>query len=518
MSMPFTRLIVSMALAGAAVSSLQACGAAAKTGSVRPPAPPIIADPATSAPRGTLLAAPTRTGSFNPVSFKVHMMTFDGYGTLVGNLAGPLLCGIDIYHFKYSTVGAANEATTATGAIMVPTGERAECSGARPVVLYGHGNTRELAANMADLRVDAPLGGTALMAATLYASQGYVVVAPNYAGFDTSNLGYHPKHIADQQSKDLYDALTAARSALPSLAPAISQNGKLFITGFSEGGYAAMATHRAFQAAGIAVTASSPQAGNYAESVDLEMMLGAPGQMDNLAGAGLDEMLRYISKFTSWQKAYGNIYSTPSDLYPAAYATGIESLVPSALGSKALKSKLPTFLLANDMPHYSGLSAAQKAFFGSPEQSLLKTSYLTKIQADIAARPCPVTSPGAPLDCAPTHPARQAWLRNDLRTWVPASPMLMCGGKGDPVVGVHNTSLTMAYFASHGVNPGIVTVLDIESAALPGDPHALAKETFSQIRKDLSRTNSPEAIMSMYHWVIAYPACSVAARDFFNRF
>ena len=33
---------------------------------------------------------------------------------------------------------------------------------------------------------------------------------------------------------------------------------------------------------------------------------------------------------TSYQKAYGNIYSTPSDVYSATYATGIETLLPSA--------------------------------------------------------------------------------------------------------------------------------------------------------------------------------------------
>jgi len=56
--------------------------------------------------------------------------------------------------------------------------------------------------------------GEALIMAAVFASQGYIVVAPNYAGYDSSTLPYHPYLVADQQSKDMIDALTAARSAL----------------------------------------------------------------------------------------------------------------------------------------------------------------------------------------------------------------------------------------------------------------------------------------------------------------
>ena len=30
------------------------------------------------------------------------------------------------------------------------------------------------------------------MIAAMYAAQGFIVVAPNYAGYDISTLGYHP--------------------------------------------------------------------------------------------------------------------------------------------------------------------------------------------------------------------------------------------------------------------------------------------------------------------------------------
>src|SRR6185503_13783280 len=104
-----------------------------------------------------------------------------------------------------------------------------------------------------------------LTIAAVFAAQGYIVVAPNYAGYDTSSLGYHPYLNADQQSKDTIDALTAARTALPvSSAPTVMDSGKLFVTGYSQGGFVAMATHKAMQAAGMTVTTSAPMSGPYA--------------------------------------------------------------------------------------------------------------------------------------------------------------------------------------------------------------------------------------------------------------
>src|SRR6202035_4486115 len=102
------------------------------------------------------------------------------------------------YHIEYSTVGGANEPTTASAALMVPTGLGAKCTGKSPIVLYAHGTTADRAFDMTDMS-----NAERLFLAALFASQGYIVVAPNYAGYDTSTLPYHPYLIADQQSKDM---------------------------------------------------------------------------------------------------------------------------------------------------------------------------------------------------------------------------------------------------------------------------------------------------------------------------
>src|SRR5262249_26632728 len=151
------------------------------------------------------------------------------------------VCGVDFYHVQYNTVGGAGETTTASGALMVPTGSAASrWSGPRPIGLYSHGTSPDKNLNLAEVTQTNNTEG-ALIAA-MFAAHGFIVVAPNYVGYDTSSSSYHPYIVADQQSKDMIDALAASRSALPhTMAAATSDNGKLFITGYSQGGYVAMA-------------------------------------------------------------------------------------------------------------------------------------------------------------------------------------------------------------------------------------------------------------------------------------
>lgn len=229
-----------------AIKSIQALTLGAALAAILPgcggsPADRVLVD--TSAVRGALLQnPPARLLSLDAAAASTQLKQF---GTQLLNIAGAPKCGIDFHHIKYSTVGARGEPTTASGALLVPTGADPACSGKRPVLLYGHGSSFQRKLNMADITDSSNEGGTRIsMPAALYAAQGYIVVAPNYAGYDTSSLNYHPHHIADQQSKDMIDALAATRKALPRLPRPIGENGKLFITGYSEGGYVAMATHR----------------------------------------------------------------------------------------------------------------------------------------------------------------------------------------------------------------------------------------------------------------------------------
>jgi len=250
---------------------------------------------------------------------------------------------VDVYQLKYQTVGAKSESVTASGALMIPTGTDANCQGPRPLLLYAHGTSPSKTFNIADLAGSNNAEGLAV--AALFAAQGYIVVAPNYAGYDSSSLTYHAYLNADQQSKDMIDSLVAARSALPIAAtPSTTDNGKLFITGYSQGGYVAMATHRALQAQGSTVTASAPLSGPYALSAFGDAIF--EGQVNGDADVNL------VLLISGYQQAYGNIYSATTDVFEAPFATGIDTLLPSTTSVSDLRSqgKLPDDVVFNSTP------------------------------------------------------------------------------------------------------------------------------------------------------------------------
>ncbi len=75
---------------------------------------------------------------------------------------------------------------------MVPTGA-SSCHGARPIVEYAHGTNFDHNYNIANLADRSnPANSESLMIAAMYAANGYIVVAPNYVGYDTSSTSYHP--------------------------------------------------------------------------------------------------------------------------------------------------------------------------------------------------------------------------------------------------------------------------------------------------------------------------------------
>ena len=499
-------------------TTLSGCGGSGDSSPAAAPPPPPVID--NSGVRGSLIEnPPPRVISLDPAGVTAQVAAFGALGTQLANVAGTPKCGIDVHHFEYATVGAAGEKTTASGALMVPTGSDPACSGSRPLMMYAHGSSEVHGVDMTDLTPQAPYGITSIQIAALFVAQGWIVIAPNYAGYDTSTLTYHSHHIADQESKDMIDALSAARKSFAGLQHPVTDNGKLFLTGHSEGGYVTMATVRAMQQAGIAVTAASPSSGNYAESMGYEALVSTPGALDGISAVVPDDILKYAMQFTAWQKADGDLYQSPTEIYPAAYAPTMETIGPSDTPAATLvaQGKLPAYLLANDEPDYPSLSPAEQAHFGPPDQSLIKTSFLQAAIADAAANPCPATSTTEPLACTPTNAVRKAWHKNDLRTFAPTVPLLMCGGHGDSEVDFANTTLTYAYFQNHGAVVSALTALDVDSATTAGDPWAAAKAAFTAARNAVIAAGGDPASTDNYHF-LGQAACGVAARDFFKTF
>lgn len=505
-----------MAPVALAITVLAGCGGSGGGGSAGPTL-------SNSTDRGTLLASPpilvpipqadgTAQTSLQPAAFAASLEAASPGTTQV---TGVPKCAITTYYMKYATVGGKGEATDATGAIMVPSGSDPACTGPRPVLLYAHGTTTDKLFNMANLRDNKE----ASLVAAMYAAQGFIVVAPNYAGYDVSSLSYHPYLNAEQQANDMVDGLRAARKAFPAINA--SDSGKLFITGYSQGGHVAMATERAMQlnyASEFKVTALAGLSGPYATSLFLDAIFaGSP----NIGGTLFMPLIT-----TSVQKAYGNLYTSPSDIYTDTYATGIETLLPSTQTATQLiqGGKLPQLVLFGSDYAAAGLPGPSSSSFafGFGAGNLIKTSYRGAYLLDAQKNPCNV-NPASPLSCTPANALRQAAVKNDLRTYVPTVPVLLCGGNADPTVFFVNSQATAGFFAAKGSPAGAVTVLDVDSAPSGAtDPFAAAKVGFSQsktatINAAIKAGADPTAAVAQtYHGSLVPPFCNAAARGFFQ--
>ncbi|HEY5806381.1 MAG TPA: hypothetical protein VIT67_00345 [Povalibacter sp.] len=470
---------------------------------------------------------PTQLASLSEADLIARLTTGNG-STQVLQLFGEPSCHVDAHYLQYHTVGATGEATTASGALMVPSGSASECQGPRPILLYGHGTTTDKAANIADLTNTS--NGEGLLMAAVFASHGYIVVAPNYAGYDSSTLPYHAYLNADQSSKDMIDALAAARSALPtSTAPGTTDNGKLFITGYSQGAHVAMSTHRAMQAAGMTVTASAPMSGPYA--------LAAFGDAVFYGHVSGSAPLFLTMMITGYQRAYGNVYGATTDIFEARYASGIDTLLPTTVARSTLYSegKLPQYQLFNNTPPDPAYAAytppttpAELAWMfalGFGPDNLITNTYRLAYLNDAQANPdggWPNTTTGIPA-AAPGNTLRQAFKTNDLRNWTPTSPVLLCGGGEDPTVYYMNTQLMQGYWAASGTTAPI-TILDVDAAKTDNDPYDEEKTGFALVKDTVAATaiaggasdGGARAVAEAYHSTLVPPFCLSAVRSTFN--
>jgi hypothetical protein len=494
--------------------------------------------------RGVLMQTPPpRITSMTAADFKALLTASgaSGLGLLqlsTGSTTGTLPCGVDVQYIKYTTVGGAGEPTNASGALMVPTGSAAACTGARPIVMYAHGTNITRRFNLADFADKTNPGySEGVMLAALYAAQGYIVVAPNYAGYDSSPLAYHPYLNADQQSKEMIDILAAAKKALPTLLSPTTASTKLFITGYSQGGFVAMAAHRAMQAANIPVTASAPMSGPYALAAQSDATFY--GNV-NAGGTIFSPMI-----FTSFQKAYGDLYITPADIYESAYATGIETLLPGDYDFTTVvtSGKLPQLRLFNLTPPTApdgspvelqptlnaitpptGTGDKYALFaMGFGTGNLIKNSARLSYLLDAMVNPdgvVPAFTSGLAA-ATPQNKIRWAAKANDLRDWTPQAPVLLCAGNGDPTVFYDlNTDVMKRLWA--GLPAGLITVLDVDSDPIgDSDPFAPAKVGFAAAKNALitaSGANAAAEVTGAYHGTLVPPYCNAAARAFFSKF
>lgn len=202
----------------------------------------------------------------------------------------PARNAVRLYRITYASVAPErnNRPVTATGLLAVP-----DTSGTSfPMVSYQHGTVygKQEVPSFAEQSPE-----TQLMIAQ-FAGQGYLLIGADYFGLGVSTEpeGYMVKGSHQQAT---YDLLTASRAVLGHLKLAST---KLFLAGWSQGGFVTMAFLEKLEAAGVTVQAAATASAPVDVFVALNGFLSFPRKND----ATWVPTLFILSSF-SFEKYYG---------------------------------------------------------------------------------------------------------------------------------------------------------------------------------------------------------------------
>ena len=245
-------------------------------------------------------------------------------------------------------------------------------------------------------------GGAEQAVGLAFATDGYVAVLPDLLGLGDSP-GRHPYVHANTSATAVVDMLRAAVDFAAVNGPDL--NGQLFITGYSQGGYTAMAAHREIEAAHqdeFQVTAAAPMAGPYDLSgVMAETFLSEEPHPDP-----------YYLPYTVL--AYNDIYQ----LYPA----------PSVFLAEPYDALLP--------PLFDGTHSGGEINVVMPEVAfeIFKPDFVEAFKND------------------PDHPLRVRLRENDVYDWTPQAPVRLYHCGQDRHVPPENSQVALQRFQARGAS------------------------------------------------------------------
>jgi pimeloyl-ACP methyl ester carboxylesterase len=161
--------------------------------------------------------------------------------------------GIIIYKITYKTTFQ-GESQLASGLVCVPTGQ-----GSFPVISYQNG-TNTLNSNAPSVNPNYDF----YILLEAIASTGFVISIPDYLGFGSSDNMFHPYLHKESTVQTVLDMLRAVDEL--AAVREFSLNNELYLTGYSQGGWATMQVQKAIEedfSSEFNLKASAPGAGPY---------------------------------------------------------------------------------------------------------------------------------------------------------------------------------------------------------------------------------------------------------------
>jgi len=324
--------------------------------------------------------------------------------------------GYTAYKIPYTTTDEKGVEVAVSGLMVVPTGlpEVVTEQIGLSLVSDDHGTifANDEAPGVIGEKTSAPDGAAVILTALA----GFVTLQPDYIGFGDSNDHYHPFVLKKSLANATVDFIAAARTF--AAANGIKLNGQLFLTGYSEGGYAALATlQKIEQEGGPKVTIAAPMAGPYA--------------MNEMAMTVLSQPTLTVPSFMAnvgyaYAKANGKELS---EVINEPYASKLPALFDGSLTRTEIDPKL-----TNKTTGADGLfnPALVGAFFQDPDNWF-----------------------------------KQAMIANNVHTWAPQTPVRLMHCMGDDVIPFAISSLAAGTMQKYGASD--VKVIPVE-VALTGDP------------------------------------------------
>ena len=303
---------------------------------------------------------------------------------------------VDYYKVVYNTTNTAGLPTIASGGFAIP--NNASCD-SFALGLYCHGTTLN--------KDDVPSRNNyESIVGKLFGSKGFIMCCPDYLGMGDSP-GLHPYVHGGSEAIASLDMLRAVREYV-SDSMGISDNGEIFITGYSQGGHAAMATHKYVEDNGLLsefnIVASAPSSGPYDMSGSQSELLLSNDPYTNPG------YIVYL--LASYQLVYGNLYTTYADILKFPYDT----IVP------------PYF----DGNNYSYSMGDLNPLLPMQLEDLIEDTVLQNFNADTM------------------HPLWVALRDNDNYNWIPQRPVRMYYCTLDEQVHYTNAIEADAYMNGNG--------------------------------------------------------------------
>lgn len=307
--------------------------------------------------------------------------------------------GIKYYKVLYRTPDAFGNTSVASGLLVIPD----NLSKTYPLLCYQHGTSDSRTNVPSALNLESNL-------AFIMAGMGYVVVAADYLGLGDSP-GIHPYVHAATEASVAVDIMRATREYAESNG--VFLNDQVFVTGYSQGGHAAMALHRELETElsdEFAVTASAPMSGAYSiGGVMLDFML---------SGVEYNHPAYLINTLISYQYVYGNLFSSFEEVFKPEYLGPILQYYNEEITLSTLNDELISLLTSIE-----GASIPLKA---------IKDSLVEAIIND------------------PVHPVRLVMNENNVYDWAPDAPTRLFYCKADDQVSYQNSLVAEAAMQANG--------------------------------------------------------------------